>query len=689
MDELRGVKQSASGQRAVIANLHAEIEDLKDDPGRVSDVKAKLQRLDTAAAKLEDLRDALLRLIPETETESELQVFQEPEEQIDQCRKWGIELEKLAKEADRPPGQGSMFSFGKRTLNKFHGSSTDDYIRFRTEFLSLASQYDNSKYVTDVERYNTLRDHLTGTAQSVIDGLRSKDDCYRTAWRILDQIYIKPIQTTVNIFAPIFDCKKASGPNNGYNWQELSRVHATYFTACKSMENRGFDVEENHGFLMTKARRDFPARLVCDFDDLNSKNITATNRCGTTTTVMQFLDFALTRLNTQLSTERPGESDAKKSPNQKPQGGQGSASKTHATSTVANTGNGQGKCGMCDRTGHAPIKCDKWKQLDRTRLNKLLKEKNLCIICGESHYARDCTKGACQKCKKKHNTKLCPQNNPNKAGAKGGSGSSRPQGGRGNKPGYKKSHAVQQVQAPAPAAPQSQPTQQGQQTTAVAVPTQVNTVAVVPQPGTQPAAMPAGIFVPYTPRQVNTTVQPTAAPALVQACHGQERQVILDTLKCKIVFTRGKKEISKVIRVFLDSGSEINLVRRKVARDAEGAKTTAHLVVTTGASLISKERLVSFRLRSLDGTYTTPSFVATTLEKITDPLRPVDYDPKQVEHLQDIRFTEEYPTGPLPVDLLVGNEIVSELFTGQIRKSEGYSACAKETKLGWILSGSF
>jgi hypothetical protein len=144
------------------------------------------------------------------------------------------------------------------------------------------------------------------------------------------------------------------------------------------------------------------------------------------------------------------------------------------------------------------------------------------------------------------------------------------------------------------------------------------------------------------------------------------------------------------VRVFLDSGCEKSLIRRDVAHrlGLDGPTEDLCLVGIGGKTLKpTKEKIVKFRLRSRDGKYTTQQLSACTSEKITNPLRMVNVDPKSFDHLKDLTIADEFPRGEVQVDVLIGVDFYDLLLCGGVVRGKPQEPVALETKLGYVLSG--
>ena len=121
--------------------------------------------------------------------------------------------------------------------------------------------------------------------------------------------------------------------------------------------------------------------------------------------------------------------------------------------------------------------------------------------------------------------------------------------------------------------------------------------------------------------------------------------VVLETILCKIRMKDEKGEVvEKRIRAFLDTGLNMNIVRRSVTEGVQGKKSYFSPYITGGERIPPKqEKDVLFQLVSLDGKYESPRFLATTSESPTAPFPPVTFNPADYKHLKGVQFTETLP----------------------------------------------
>lgn len=71
-------------------------------------------------------------------------------------------------------------------------------------------------------------------------------------------------------------------------------------------------------------------------------------------------------------------------------------------------------CTMCPEE-HLTRKCPRFLKLNLTNRKDKARAANLCFNClGSGHTLKDCKSGKCNRCDKKHNSLLCPENPNNR-----------------------------------------------------------------------------------------------------------------------------------------------------------------------------------------------------------------------------------------------------------------------------------
>ena len=167
-----------------------------------------------------------------------------------------------------------------------------------------------------------------------------------------------------------------------------------------------------------------------------------------------------------------------------------------------------------------------------------------------------------------------------------------------------------------------------------------------------------------------------------------KKQPILQSCQAWAMSPSGEKFLA---RIFLDSGSELTLVRKDFSEvmGLQGPTTPLLMSVAGGSALPpTLEKKVKFQLQSMDGSYISPKMEGVTSPKIVRDLRSVNIDVADFEHLKGIDFTESYPRSEKEVDILIGVDHYTNLMKGQVVRGKPDEPMAISTKLGYVLSGS-
>ena len=187
--------------------------------------------------------------------------------------------------------------------------------------------------------------------------------------------------------------------------------------------------------------------------------------------------------------------------------------------------------------------------------------------------------------------------------------------------------------------------------------------------------------------------QPQGAPtqpSTVAAATGNPlgRTPLLQTCRAWALAPSNEKFLATV---FLDSGSELTMIRRDLAQKM-GLDGPQHQLNLTGVGGIvlppSTEKKVTFRLQSRAGDYVSPQITAVTKSQLTDTIRGAEVDPTAYPHLKDCVFADDYPRPPTMVDILIGIADFGNLLTGGVIRGQPHEPVALQTKLGLVLSGS-
>ena len=113
---------------------------------------------------------------------------------------------------------------------------------------------------------------------------------------------------------------------------------------------------------------------------------------------------------------------------------------------------------------------------------------------------------------------------------------------------------------------------------------------------------------------------------------------ILMTLVC---FVCNPFNNAKVLaRIFIDHGSEIQLIKSETSQKLGLVGTKVTLVVGVSGGRIERkpnQNAVTYCLESLNGKFRTGPILGATIPTVANRLRSIDVDPKKHDHLKNIR----------------------------------------------------
>ena len=540
----------------------------------------------------------------------------------------------------------SLFSFGQRKIKKFDGTNPDLYPVFIEEFVALLDSYRDAN-ITDVEKLSLLREHVTGVAAERIADLSLSSKNYKAARALLDDIHGDQGQRTIRLHLKVQECKPAGGPAEGFNYPEMERITSHMDGAIRSMEQLGFDIQANGGWLLANFRRVYPKQFLAMWDLDTDDKRDQKNPLGTTATIQEFIDYARARTRTLYGTKdykkKEKKEDKKQPKSSIVNSTQNNPTKKKQAQPKVHTAGGR-KCYLCGGSGHESRRCSLWDKKAAKELRKLCADKGLCYGCGLPR-SMECKCSPCSCGKGIHRKKLCYDQNPSERPG-------RPKvknKGRKSHSTLKDESKVEKLQAEIRELKKNQ-----------------------------------------------SSAYYTRDTALKGLSHNAQEKdvmtdnVIMETLICKIKMTDDNgNSIIRKLRVFIDSGSNMNILRRSTASGASG-RDSFFTPYVTGAERLAprKERDVVFQLVALDDSYVSPKFIATTAESPTVAFPPVTVDPTHYRHLKGITFTEEYPRKEfVDIDLLLGYGPWFHIDANEMRRGAVKEPVAKKTKLGWILSG--
>jgi hypothetical protein len=144
-------------------------------------------------------------------------------------------------------------------------------------------------------------------------------------------------------------------------------------------------------------------------------------------------------------------------------------------------------------------------------------------------------------------------------------------------------------------------------------------------------------------------------------------------------------------RALLDSGSTASFVTQKLAKSLN--LKLQHINITIEGIGARPEKApptsyVSFGVSSVRNPHDLVQVSALACPTVTSdlPIQPIPYDPRW-HHLKGLSLADPRYGQPGKIDLLLGGEILSEIFLPGWRIGESYTPAGKLTKFGWVLTG--
>ena len=149
-------------------------------------------------------------------------------------------------------------------------------------------------------------------------------------------------------------------------------------------------------------------------------------------------------------------------------------------------------------------------------------------------------------------------------------------------------------------------------------------------------------------------------------------------------------------RIFIDHGSEIQLIKSETSQKLGLVGTKVTLVVGVSGGRIERkpnQNAVTYCLESLNGKFRTSPILGATIPTVANRLRSIDVDPKKHEHLKDIStWTETYPLKHASeIHVLLGLPNLLFILRGSpiLPKDNDMSKpCGQDTLLGTALVGA-
>ncbi|XP_055589056.1 uncharacterized protein LOC129741357 [Uranotaenia lowii] len=511
----------------------------------------------------------------------------------------------------------------------------EEWIPFRDAFKSLIHQSDK---LSERDKFTYLRASLSGEALQEIGSIALSGSNYDVAWNVLEDRY--------------------------QNHKLIVKAHLDYLFAIERMKRENFECLnqlisdfEKHLQMLAKIGEDIGGwstilvHMVCCRLDPITLKLWETNHNSKEVPCYENLIMFLKNHCSVLQSLSSSSSSAQ-SENRKPRFGV-----NHAATS--------GRCSFCAEFFHSAFVCRKFQKMTVAQRYEAVKKIGLCMNClAASHLARNCTRGFCRQCGRRHHTLLHSSKETN---------SVKP------KPSDASVTAINRNHPDNRSTPQQQqplPRQQQQQTQ----------IVIDPRPPTTSTALPIVNETSHSTHPLHAT-DPNPQPLTIALPLHSTHQILLSTALVKVSDSTGR---SVLARALLDSCSQNCFVTSKLCRQLRLKEFSEILNLhgiggTSGCSRKAVRAKVAPRIDRISSFLEEIHFnvlPSLTVQLPSQSFSIGDWTFPRHMTLADPEFHERGE-----IDMLIGAEYYLDLLrTGQHKVSED-GPTMQETVFGWILAG--
>jgi hypothetical protein len=651
---------------------------LTEDPLDVSEIKVTITQLQDKATRLAAIDEEVQQKIEEDLSEDPVELenkmtdeMQTSESYRENVARW-VTLGKEALTASTPqpsnggsssssaegsstPSNGnqqeyrmttaaaSSFRLPEFRLPRFNGQ---DILRFPSYFDQFQSLVHQNPSITDVQRFCLLKESLSGTPLSLVDGLMVTSENYAKALELLDEAYNDP-NLLLGIFVSRLHTQPMVKDPKSHLLQKLISQFEQSFqeiqnlirrlqsgTGTLSQQDGGLAIVEY--FLTPHLLSKIPEEIQISWYNRNSEPQARFSFSG----LLAFLkEHVRSRQACRLLTggSQPNHDNGNRFWQQN-----SSRGRPHSV-TAALLTDQEKRCPKC-RQDHRLFACPAFQKMETQFKWDFIKAQKRCYNCFSNlHGIQDCpSKFTCRYCHKRHHSLLCK-----------------------NKPASALNATAQTFFPKAQAPPKGRFTASERNANSA--------------PST--SSLYAGTGINGSSEQ---TVPMTTESFLSEP--QQETKAFLQIIKLKISNPSNGKEAT--VHALFDSGASQTWVKQDLAAEL-GLKIqqkTQFKVQSFGAqsSQINSYK-VDFNLESLDGSSGLLPCTAYTAKAITGPMD--QYKPTKIpSHLRglDLSNTPAYKNSTVYPAILIGAQHYWDFLTGEIIKGQ---PTAVRTVFGWCISG--
>ena len=268
------------------------------------------------------------------------------------------------------------------TLNlPFFDGNILEYQPFMDSFQAAVG----NRSISDVEKFNYLKNQLRGDASKSIQGLSLTSANYNEAIEILQKRYGRPSAIIRAHVKNLLALERISKLNP----QELRKIVDQIEINVRGLKTLGVTSDSYGIFLIQIVLSKLPTSLCLEWarsSDVEDAEIDD---------LLSFLENEIRSheiVNEPISTLSTAEDRIPKT-------------KRYETAHVLQSG--QRFCALCNQSSHFLTNCSKFQALSLDERNTEVKRLKLCFNCLKKHQVKDCTSASrCKKCHRKHHTHL-------------------------------------------------------------------------------------------------------------------------------------------------------------------------------------------------------------------------------------------------------------------------------------------
>ncbi|XP_062704057.1 uncharacterized protein LOC134286461 [Aedes albopictus] len=599
------------------------MDEVADDevPDPEESEKARKARLESASKKRDEESEAIISDVQNRFCKAKAALMERrPKKQVDRAGPSG-------------PAAGSTLSRVKLPEIKLptFGGKLRDWVSYRDAFRSLIHQ---NRELTDMDKFTYLRSSLTGEALQEVSTVELSAANYAVAWTALEERYHNEKLIVKAYLDAIFGIE----PMRKESYEALSQLISDFEKNLQMLQKLGQDTNGWSTILVHMVCSKLGSVTLRFWESShNSKNV------PTYRNLMNFLKNHCAVLQS-VGVSKPPSAEVKKP----------KVSVSHSSTSF-------GRCCFCSEAFHPAFMCKKFQKWKISERYDAVRKNGLCMNCLSSgHLARNCSKGSCRKCGRRHHTLLHAESNSVNPQ------SSVPQTTK--RPPSEQPSQTQQTQAGKPTHQKAPTTNHNEPSTSLSI-VQTQSHSTNPQIATDHS----------------DTLQHTVA--LPTQTNPSTRQVLLSTALVRICDATGR---SMLARALLDSCSQYCFVTSEFCRRMDLDEFPDYLAVKGigGSGSVSQKAVratVSPRFTSISDFEEIIRF--NVLAKLTIPPPYEGFETSQWKLPADIVLADPEFYRTSEIDMIIGAEYYLDLLQdGRFRLNED-GPTFQNTVFGWIVSG--